>query len=268
MATGRPEMSVPPVSPAVAGGKLSAANSLSPLVENYGDWMASDLRFAPDGKRLTAIYYHRLICVWDIAGGRPAVVDLIDLLALDKDEDVHTLMLLSPDGKYLASDSHRRRDHCFRVWEVASRRLVVSHDEDNFPGTEPQMTFATNNRTFCLQRSRTLRLQRSSPDAKAPVLAWDLTTGKPTGIPDVAQLADSVDQVSPDGSRLLRTAGGVMTIEDRRTGRTLLERRGQDAYDWAIFSPDGNYILVRKGMSTELLDASPIATVSFPSQPR
>ncbi len=89
VATGRPWMTVPPISSAVAPDKLREANRLSPLEENAPApprSRASDIRFSPDGKRLTAIYGDRLVCVWDISGKKPAVVDFIDALALDKDQ--------------------------------------------------------------------------------------------------------------------------------------------------------------------------------------
>jgi serine/threonine protein kinase/WD40 repeat protein len=260
VATGRPWMTVPPISSAVAQDKLREANRLFPLEENAtppSRYRALDMRFSPDGKRLTAIYCDRLVCVWDISGEKPVVVDFIDALALNKDQKLQSFthpLLLSPDGGYLASDSHHGMNRCFRVWEVEHRRMIVSHENDKFLDTTPTMAFAENSRTFCLERK--------SPIAEPPVLAWDLAAGKPTELPGITHLVDpdvdSLDQVSPDGSRLLRTVDGVIKIEDRQTGRALLEHGDRDPYFWATFSPDGNYILARKSNGAELLDASPI----------
>ena len=258
VATARPWMTVPPISSAVAQDKLREANRLFPLEENakyVGGYRATEIRFAPDGKRLTAIYYDRLICVWDISGERPAVVDFVDMSALDKDQGVHPFahpLLLSPDGKYVASDSrHFSMTRNYHVWEIEHRRLVVSHEKDAWIGTEPKMAFTRDSRTFVLERR--------SPNAKPAVLAWNLATGKPAEAPEVTNLVDSVDQVSPDGSRLLRIVDGVLKIEDRQTGRTLIEYGG---CFWAIFSPDGNYILACKDESAELLDAGPVTQLS------
>ena len=221
---------------------------------------ALDMRFSPDGKRLTAIYGDRLVCVWDISGKRPAVVDFIDALALDKDQVLQAFthpLLLSPDGKYLAVDSHRGTDRSCRVWEIEHRRLIVSHEKDELLGTRAIMAFADDSRTFCVERE--------SPSAQPAVLAWDLASGKPTELPGVTHVVDAdvdaVDQPSPDGSRLLRTVERVIKIDDRQSGRTLLEYGGPDPYFWAIFSPDGNYILAGRSNGAELLDASPVAVL-------
>ena len=258
VANARPEMMVPPIASAVPQVQLGEANRLFPLVENakYVDGhRASDIRFAPDGKRLTAIYYDRLICVWDTSGAKPAVVDFLDMMALDKDQGVHPFahpLLLSPDGKYLASDSrHFSTTRKFHVWEIGHRRLVVSHEKDTGIGAEPKMAFARDSRTFVLDRN--------SPNANRAVLAWDLASGKPAEVPDVTHRVDPVDPISPDGSRRLRIVDGGIKIEDRQTGRTVLEYRG---YVWAIFSPDGHYILACKRDGAALLDASPFAQLS------
>jgi WD40 repeat protein len=183
------------------------------------------------------------------------VVDFLDMMALDKDQGVHPFahpLLLSPDGKYLASDSrHFSTTRKFHVWEIGHRRLVVSHEKDTGIGAEPKMAFARDSRTFVLDRN--------SPNANRAVLAWDLASGKPAEVPDVTHRVDPVDPISPDGSRRLRIVDGGIKIEDRQTGRTVLEYRG---YVWAIFSPDGHYILACKRDGAALLDASPFAQLS------
>jgi WD40 repeat protein len=162
---------------------------------------------------------------------------------------------LSPDGKYLAVDSHRGRDRCCRVWDIEHRRLVVSHEKDEMLGMRANMAFGEDGRTFCVERK--------SPSAQPAVLAWDLASGKPTEPPGVTHVGDTdidaVDQPSPDGLRLLRTVDAVIKIDDRQTGGTLIEYGGPDPYFWAMFSPDGNYILARRSNGIELLDASPVA---------
>jgi WD40 repeat protein len=286
VATGRPGMTLPPIASAVAQDKLRDVNRLRPLEEDSGDrtvpnlgfsaadprrLMASEIRFSPDGKRLTAVSYDRLIGVWDISGERAALVDFIDALALDKDQDLGANpLLLSPDGKYLASQSRRypyrrrddyidtdlRRDDCFRVWEIENRRLVLFHEKDAFHGA---MAFSDRDRTFLLARAL--------PNAKPSVLAWDLASGKLTEKAGVLRVVDSFDEVSPDGSRVLRTLDGVIEIKDRQTGRTMIKWGGRGDYLWTMSSPDGNYILACKPKGSELLDVSPIATVLFPSPP-
>jgi hypothetical protein len=117
------------------------------------------------------------------------------------------------------------------------------------------MAFGDGSRTFCVERR--------SPGVQPAVLAWDLATGKPiepAGVTHVVDAdIDAVDQVSPDGSRLLRTVDGVIKIDDGQSGRSLIEYGGADPYFWAMFSPDGSYILARRSNGVELLDASPIA---------
>ena len=108
--------------------------------------------------------------------------------------------------------------------------------------------------------SRSFRLERTAPNARPSALAWDLATGKPAEVPGVTHLGDSLDQVSPDGSRLLKIVEGAIEIDDRQSGRTLLGYGDEGAYLWAIFSPDGNYILACKDKSAELFDASPVPT--------
>jgi WD40 repeat protein len=260
VASGRVWMTVPPITSAVAQDKLREANRLSPLQENatsppqYG---ALDIRFSPDGKRLTAIYCDRLVCIWDISAEKPAVVDLIDSLALNKGEQLESFthpLVLSPDGKYLASDSHGGKNRHFRVWEIEHRRPILSYEKDDSLGTSPKMAFGEDSRTFCLGRTYL--------NNEPPVLAWDLATGKPTKVPGITHLidvdVDSVDQFSADGSRLLRTVGDVIKIEDRQTGQTLIECGGEHPYLWSIISPDGNFILARRTNGAEMLDASPI----------
>ena len=261
VATGRSWLTIPPISSAVAPEELREANRLSPLEEQAPAPLRSralDMRFSPDGKRLTAIYGDRLVCVWDISRKRPAVVDFIDALALDKDQVLQAFihpLLLSPDGKYLAVDSHHGPDRSCHVWEIEHRRLIVSHEKDELLGTRAIMAFGDDSRTFFVERR--------SPSAQPAVLAWDLASGKPTEPPGLTHVADAdvdaVDQPSPDGSRLLRTVDSVIKIDDRQTGRTLLEYGGPDPYFWAMFSPDGNYILARRSNGIELLDASPLA---------
>jgi len=255
VAGARPVMTLPPVAAAVARDKWNEANRRFPLEENakhVQGQRASDIRFSPDGKRLTALYYDRLVCVWNISGEKPALVDFVDVLSLDKEQVIDPFahpFLLSPDGKYLAGALHAGMKHYFSVWEIEHRRPVVLHKNDKSLGMEPKMTFASDGRTFYLDLA--------SPDARPPVLAWDLTTGKPAEPPGVDRLPDPADHVSRDGSRLLEIVDGIIKIKDRQTGRTLLEYGGRDpTYLWAIFSPDGNYILACKTSGAELFDGT------------
>ena len=73
----------------------------------------------------------------------------------------------------------------------------------------PKMAFTKDSRSF--------RLERTAPNARPSVLAWDLATGKPAEVPGVTHLGDSLDQVSPDGSRLLKIVEGAIEIDDRQS---------------------------------------------------
>ena len=257
VATGRLGMTVPPMASAVGEDELRETNRLDPLAGTikekiFHGYRAGDIRFSSDGKRLTATYYDRLICVWDISGEKPALVEFIDLLALERGRKLaeSTQRLLSPDGRYLATASNGAHDkHYNRVWEIENRRLVVSHEEDVSAGKDSKLAFTADGRTFFLRRGSS---------SAGSLRAWDLESGKPTKMPGDGQWADAADQANPDGSRVLRIVDGVIKIEDRAHDRTLIEYPDQAPYHWATFSPDGNYILACGLVSAELLDASPI----------
>jgi WD40 repeat protein len=261
MASRRRRATLPPIATAVPHDKLSAADAIYPLRNNlkeaYGaGYRASDLRFTPDGKRLVAVYYDRLICTWDLSNEKPKLIDFVDELALEPNQGyrLFTHLLLSPDGRYLASESYRGQDQYYRVWEIEKRRLIIAHEKDVFLGLKPRMLFSADSAIFYLERG--------TPKAQPPVLAWDLATGNAVNSDGVVHLLASTDQVSPDGTRQIRIVEGVIDIEDRATGRTLIEYAGAERYFWAIFSSDGKYILACKDKGVELFDATPVETAA------
>jgi len=209
------------------------------------------IAFSPDWKRLALADEQGVIALWDMAGGER-------LHTLLGHHGPLVLLTFTPDGATLLSAS---ADKTAVWWDAATgtRRRVLA-----LSGHEGELTSVV-----------------VSPNG-ATVVSWStgpsamVARRADSGVPIVARAADpgaltlygGLDgwslRFSPDGRRMLETAGGSATLRDAETGaeiRRLPELRAVGfasvvVYSWTVapvaFSPDGRLFASSKDRCREL----------------
>jgi WD40 repeat protein len=215
--------------------------------------VATDLAYTADGRRLVAAYAKPIIATWDLTGGKPACVELLNVLALEAGHEneprAWVRLRLSPDAEFLACWSCRGLDDHLSVWQLPGKRRVLSHDRQaGTRYTEPRILFSGDGQSVLI--TGVLR------EGKPVTLSWDMKTGQPAA----QARADILEpgRVLPDGSRrLVVTDRGQIQLVERGTNRHLLTLTGRKRYVAAAFSPDGRRVAAATDDTVEVYDGSP-----------
>jgi len=234
--------------------------------------LPTSLNFSSDGKQLRVIYDDRIVCLWDLTSSVPKLASYFDERTLEPTGPTHSGsspdLSLSPDGRYLLAVSRPKGNEktceC-RVWEIATKRLVLRHGGDRWTTGDCRFCFSRDSSRFMIDRSR----ENGSP----AVLAWDTGNGQPVDASGKHQVIDP-RYGTPDGTRVVRTVRSgkseaekwieaSIVIEDGDTRAPVLSI-ADNVYDEAIFSPNGQYLACRREHAVDLLDASRIVP---PPQP-
>ena len=166
--------------------------------------------FTPDGKRLITSTKECYFQVWDVATGKEAARSPVTGGAVYGQDAA--AVAVSPDGKRLAT---ARRDGRVDVWDTATGKpavpLATHRDIIEAVAVSPDSRVAAT-----LGYDGTVRL-------------WELATGKPRfvipaslgGEPRSRFWASARPAFTPDGRRLLFTAGGELAMADPATGKLL-----------------------------------------------
>jgi len=192
------------------------------------------IAFAPDGKTLVCGCINGLIIVWDVATGR-------ELFRLEPppgrgnaQNDPFAAMIsalaVSPDGKILASASHRTG---IQLWDLKERRPLQSIPNDS---SWVQLLFAPDGKTLAWA-GRT-----PQPGSSSGIQFWDLADNRLRGsLPSERQ---NYIAFSRDGRRLTATgADRAVRLWDLETGELLKTMTGHTAQTNSVdLSPDGSTV--------------------------
>jgi RNA polymerase sigma factor (sigma-70 family) len=199
------------------------------------------LVFSADGRRLASASQDGSVGVWDTSTGRPIHLRRHHYPRRPYPHDqglTHggvEALDMTADGRRVASaDSFE----CCRVFDTTDGKVVGSFRLPEMRGAEQA------------NRVRHLRLDEEGravtgllypgfwqPGMKAvgKLMRWDVATGRPTTLGDVAGLTPWAGAIDPDG-RFFTCAGQVF---DARTGSPFGELAEHEAQSDASFSPDG-----------------------------
>ncbi len=210
-----------------------------------GDWETiASIAFSPDGKLLAGAdgevdVWPGFIRIWDASSGQ-----LLESIEIEDEGLVN--VAFSPDGLRLAWASWNK----LNIWELASRREVVSFDVDEGPSMP---IFSPDGK----------RLTAGSTYSSGTARVWDAASGK-----EIAKLKTDEEWIrpltfSPEGTRIATHGGGVLAavtearVWDVARGREIFSLRLPGDQDHpAAFSPDLRQLAAGWGRSIRLWDAT------------
>lgn len=230
-------------------------------------------RFSPDGMTILTSNTDGTIFVWDLSFRRARMI----LEAGANQSDSYTVSAaFSPDAKLVATVRvARNQPDVGQVWELATGHIwTFTHDRALYGiafSTDGEQLLTTDDVSAQVRELSTGRVLLElphgedlhdaafSPDAKQIITTgervlkiWDVNSGRIIEeIPSGAEDIDGPATFSPDSQRVLIVAGGRARVWDVGSRRVVLElsRRGEDdRIEWAVYSPDGRYILTWNDM--------------------
>ncbi len=188
-----------------------------------------DVAFHPDGRCLAFGAILELgstgtVKVWDVVTGQ-------ELLILEGHSGTVSRVIISPDGRHLASASH---DATVRVWDAATGKenfIVGGHS-----GAAGALAFSPDGRRLASGGT----FQEPRKPAVGEVKFWDASAS-----PESLTLRGHSNFVkgvafSPDGLRLASEGGGIVKLWDAATGKETLTLAGDIGLGGEVaFSPAG-----------------------------
>jgi WD40 repeat protein len=186
--------------------------------------------FTPDGRRLIASDLKHVITVWDVSDGK-----------LLGEMSSHTggviRLVVSPNGRWLASASSSRPDFAIRLWDLSSYQEVRRFTPRR--GAAFGIAFSPDGRRLAAVGGEPGRL-----NDRGDVQLWDIDSGR-----DLRSFEGHTERVScvefsPDG-RMLATGGGDTTLRlwEVATGGERQRYTSHKSMIFAVaFAPDGRTV--------------------------
>lgn len=215
---------------------INTEDVVSTIPENQPGTTIADLAFTYDGKKLIYAIQPNKIAVWDIASAQ------LESILWDGDTSAPRIAV-SPDDKWYALKTTDQAE----IWDTANEEFVAEIPAFFHP------TFSADGKQFLVNRGKDfvlyetgtwkelerfqipcdcvyalspdltlLAASESAPTGNAPILIWDVTTGKQTQSLDGEKDFTTFLSFSPDGNMLWRAGEhGDLTAWDTKDWQVL-----------------------------------------------